>query len=188
MLAAAVAAFLTVFVAEFGDKSQLVCLTMACRYPQLQVLAGAMTAMALVLGLAAGVGDLLADVIPHTLVAVISGLFFIVIGILTWLSGEQRPEEGRGSSGFFQTLGMIFLAEFGDKTQLAVLFLAASFNYPVAVFGGAMAAMFINHVLAIYLGSRFIVRLKPHYIKVGSTIIFVVIGLGLVIFEAGFLF
>lgn len=187
MLAAALAAFLTVFVAEFGDKSQLVCLTMACRYPPLQVLAGAMTAMALVLGLAAGVGHLIADVIPQTLVAVIAGLFFIGVGIFTWLRGEQKPAEGSGRDGFFQTLGMIFLAEFGDKTQLAVLFLAASFNYPLAVFGGAMAAMFINHVLAIYLGNRFIARLKPHYIKIGSTIIFIAIGLALVIFETGFL-
>ena len=188
MLAAAVAAFLTVFVAEFGDKSQLVCLTMACRYPPLQVLAGAMTAMALVLGLAAGVGNLIADVIPHSLVAVIAGLFFIGVGILTWRRGDQKPAEGGGSDGFFQTLGMIFLAEFGDKTQLAVLFLAASFNYPLAVFAGAMVAMFINHVLAIYLGNRFVSRLKPHYIKIGSTIIFIAIGLALVIFETGFLF
>lgn len=188
MLAAAVAAFLTVFVAEFGDKSQLVCLTMACRYPPLQVLAGAMTAMALVLGLAAGAGNVIADLIPHNIVAVVAGIFFIVMGILTWLRGEQKPGEGSGSGGYFQTLGMIFLAEFGDKTQLAVLFLAASFNYPLAVFGGAMAAMLINHVLAIYLGNRFVSRLKPHYVRVGATIIFVVIGLALVIFETGFLF
>ena len=187
-MAAAVAAFLTVFVAEFGDKSQLVCLTMACRYPPLQVLAGAMTAMALVLGLAAGVGNLIADLIPHTLVAVIAGLFFIGVGILTWLRGDQKPEDGSGSGGFFQTLGMIFLAEFGDKTQLAVLFLAASFNDPLAVFGGAMAAMFINHVFAVYLGNRFVARLKPYYIKIGSTIIFIAIGIALVIFETGFLF
>ena len=188
MLAAAVSAFFTVFVAEFGDKSQLVCLTMACRYPPLQVLAGAMTAMALVLGLAAGAGNLVADALPHNLVAVISGIFFIGAGIFTWLRGEQEPEEGSASGGFFQTLGMIFLAEFGDKTQLAVLFLAASLGLPFAVFSGAMAAMLVNHVLAIYLGNRFVARLKPEYIKIGSTIIFVVIGLILVIFETDFLF
>ncbi len=188
MLAAAGAAFLTVFVAEFGDKSQLVCLTMACRYPPLQVLAGALTAMALVLGLAAGIGNLVADAIPHTLIAIISGVFFIGAGIFTWLRGEQKPEEGSGSGGYFQTLGMIFLAEFGDKTQLVVLFLTASLGYPFAVFGGAMAAMFVNHVLAIYLGYRFVSRLKPEYIKAGATIIFIAIGLILVFFETGFLF
>ncbi|MGM0651488.1 MAG: TMEM165/GDT1 family protein [Bacillota bacterium] len=188
MLAAAVAAFLTVFIAEFGDKSQLVCLTMACRYPPLQVLAGAMTAMVLVLGLAAGAGSLAADALPHSFVAVISGIFFVGVGIFTWLRGEQKAEEGCANGGYFQTLGMIFLAEFGDKTQLAVLLLAASLGLPFAVFGGAILAMFANHALAVYIGNRFVSRLKPEYVKISSTIIFVAIGLGLIIFETGFIF
>ncbi len=188
MIAAATAAFLTVFIAEFGDKSQLVCLTMACRYPPLQVLAGAMTAMAVVLGLAVGVGSIIAEAVPHSYVAVGSGIFFIAVGLYTYFRGKDSAEEKIGKTGYFQTLGMIFLAEFGDKTQLAAMFLAASFGYPLAVFAGAMLAMLVNHILAVYLGSRFITRVNPRYVKLGSASIFIVIGLVMIIIEAGFLF
>ncbi len=185
MLAAATAAFLTVLVAEFGDKSQLVCLTMACRYPPLQVLAGAMTAMAVILGVAVGVGSLIAETIPHSLVAVVSGLFFIAIGVYTFFSGKEQTTEDIGKTGFFQTFGVILLAELGDKTQLAAMFIAASFGYPLVVFAGAMLAMLVNQLLAVYVGSRFITRFNPLYIKIGSAAIFVFIGLLMIVFEAG---
>ncbi len=185
MIAAAVAAFLAVFVAEFGDKSQLVTLTMACRYPPLQVLAGAMLAFAVVVGLAVGVGGIVASYVPHTLVAIFSGIFFIAVGIFTYYRKRDHSEHCEGKAGFFQTLVMIFFAEFGDKTQLAAMFLAASLGYPLAIFAGAMLALLINHILAVYLGSQFITRINPHHVRIGSALLFVVIGLFMIIFEAG---
>jgi len=188
VLAAAIAAFITVFVAEFGDKSQIVCLTMACRYPPLQVLAGAMTAMAILLGLAVGVGGLLAVTIPHTLVAIIAGLFFIAVGIFNYLRKNEQVDDLNGRTGFIQTMIMIFIAEFGDKTQLATLFLAASLGYPAAVYGGALLAMLLNHIIAVYLGSRFISRVNPRHLKIGTTVLFICIGLVIIITESGISF
>lgn len=188
MSAAAAAAFITVFVAEFGDKSQLVCLTMACRYPPLQVLAGAMTAMAVVLGLAVAVGGFLAVAVPHSLIAVVSGLVFIVIGLLSFLRKDGQLKEFSGKAGFVQTMTMIFFAEFGDKTQLAVMFLTASFGYPLVIFAGAMAAMLLNHLLAVYLGNRFISQVNPRYIRIGTAVLFIAIGLFIITIDTGFLF
>lgn len=185
LIAAALTAFVTIFVAEFGDKTQLVSLTMACRYPPLQVLAGAMTALALVLGLAVGVGGLLAAAVPHSLIALISGLVFIVIGIFSFLRRKRPQQECSGRAGFLQTMIMVFIAEFGDKTQLAAMLLAAGFGYPLAVFGGAMAAMLLNHLLAIYLGSRFISRLDPVLLASAAAVLFVIIGLVMIVAEAG---
>lgn len=185
MIAAAVAAFLAVFVAEFGDKSQLVTLTMACRYPPLQVLAGAMLAFAVVVGLAVGVGGIVASYVPHTLAAILSGAFFIAVGIFTYYRKKEHNEACEGKAGFFQTLTMVFFAEFGDKTQLAAMFLAASLGYPLAVFAGAMMALLINQILAVYLGSQFIARINPRYIRIGSAVLFVTIGLFMIIFETG---
>lgn len=185
MFAAAVAAFITIFIAELGDKTQLVSMAMACRYPPLQVLAGAMIALAVVLGLAVGVGGFLAAAVPHTLIAVISGLVFIAIGIFSYLRRDDREKECTGRDGFLQTMIMVFVAEFGDKTQLAALFLAASLGYPLAVFGGAMAAMLLNHLLAVYFGSRFISRVNPRYLKIGTALLFISIGLVMIIIEAG---
>lgn len=187
MLAAVTAAFITVFVAEFGDKSQLVCLTMACRYPPLHVLAGAMTAMAIVLGLAVAVGGFLAASIPHSLIAIISGLVFITIGLLSFFRKDGHPGEFTGNTGFVQTMTMIFFAEFGDKTQLAVIFLTAAFGYPLLIFAGAMVAMLFNHLLAVYLGRWFISQVNPRYIRIGTAVLFIAIGLFMLVFEAGIL-
>ena len=185
MIAAAVAAFITIFVAEFGDKTQLVSMAMACRYPPLQVLAGAMTALAVVIGLAVVVGGFMATAIPHSLVAVVSGLVFIAIGIFSYLRKDDSDKVCNDRDGFVQTMFMVFIAEFGDKTQLAALFLTASLGYPLAVFGGAMVAMLLNHLLAVYLGSRFISRINPRFVKIGTAVLFIAIGLIMIIIEAG---
>lgn len=183
MFAAAAAAFITIFVAEFGDKTQLVSMCMACRYPPLQVLAGAMAALAVVIGLAVLVGGFLAAYIPHTLVAVLSGIVFIVIGIFSFLKKEDNTGECNNRDGFLQTMTLVFVAEFGDKTQVAAMFLTAGLGYPVAVFIGAMAAMFCNHLIAVYLGSRFISKIDDRYLKIGTAVLFILIGLIIIILE-----
>ena len=182
MFAAAFAAFISVFVAEFGDKTQLVSLSMASRYPPLHVLVGAMSALALVLGLAVGVGGLIAAYIPEAVIAIVSGAFFIIMGLFTLARREESgPEQRPGKAGLYQTFILIFLAEMGDKTQLAAMLLSANFGYPLAVFAGAMVAMFLNHLLAIYLGCRYFSRINPKLLKQGTAFLFMAIGLAIII-------
>jgi len=178
LFAALVAAFVTVFVAEFGDKTQLVSLSMACRYPPQQVLAGTMLALALVLGLAVGVGGLIAAHVPDLLIAVVSGIFFLVMGLVT-LAGREDVDWKRqpGKAGFYQTVILVFLAEMGDKTQMAAILLSASFGRPLEVFAGAMAAMLLNHTLAIFLGRRYFSRINPRLLRQGAAFLFIAIGL-----------
>ncbi len=184
MIAAATAAFISIFVAEFGDKTQLVSLSMAGRYPPLQVLGGAMAGMALVMGLAVGAGGLVAASISPAVITVASGIFFIIMGLFTLL--RRGPETGppTGRSGFYQTAALVFLAELGDKTQMAALLLSAHFGRPAAVFAGAMAAMFINHALAVFLGGRFVSRVPPRLLKGATAILFIGIGLVMLILPA----
>ncbi len=183
MLTAALTAFVAVFLAEIGDKTQLVSLSMACRYPPLQVLGGAMAALALVVGMGVGAGAFILAIIPHSLITITSGLMFIVIGAFTYFKKEQKSSQCTARTGFMQTMIMIFIAEFGDKSQLAALFLVTGLGYPLAVFTGAMLAMLLNHALAIYLGSRFLARLDPRIIKMSTAALFVVIGLAVLVLE-----
>lgn len=176
MMAAVFAAFISVFVAEFGDKTQLVSLSMASRYPPLQVLGGALLALFLVLALAVGLGGFIAAYIPRPVIVLVSGTFFVAMGLYTLLSREKVLVAGTGRAGFYQTLGAVFLAEMGDKTQLATMLLAANFDRPLAVLAGAMLAMAVNHSLAIFLGARFFSRLNPRRLKVGTAALFIVIG------------
>lgn len=182
MIAVMLAAFISIFVAEFGDKTQLVSLSMACRYPPLQVLAGAMVALFLVMALAVGAGGFMAAYIPQPVIILVSGIFFVIMGLFTLLSKEQSKELcSKGKAGFYQTLGAVFLAEMGDKTQIAAMLLTASLGRPAAVLAGAMLAMFVNHALAIFLGARFFSRINPRYLKTGTSMLFITIGL-LIIF------
>ncbi len=184
MFAAALAAFVSVFVAEFGDKTQLVSLSMASRYPPMQVLAGAMVALAVVLGLAVGVGGLVAAYIPDVVIAIVSGVFFIIMGLFTLARREDNePEQRPGKAGFYQTLVLVFLAEMGDKTQMAAMLLSANFGRPLEVFAGAMVAMFLNHALAIFLGRRYFSRINPKLLKQGTAFLFMIIGLAIIIFS-----
>ncbi len=184
MIAAVATAFVSIFVAEFGDKTQLVSLSMACRYPPLQVLGGAMTGLALVMVLAVGAGGLVATIIPAAVIAVASGIFFVIMGVFTLF--RRDPAEGldAGCSGFYQTAAMVFLAELGDKTMMAALLLSAHFGRPVAVFAGAMAAMFLNHALAVYLGGRFFSKVPPRLLKGATAFLFIAIGLLMLTLQA----
>lgn len=169
--------FLTVFVAEMGDKTQLVTLTMASRYPPRQVFQGAMIGLFLVLSIAVGAGGIIARVMPTELIALLSGAFFILIGLWTLFQKEEATgDPAAGRSAFWHTLGMVFLAELGDKTQISAMLLAAAYGSPFLVLGGAMTAQALNHGLAIFLGRRYLSRLPRRYLRLAASLLFIVVG------------
>ena len=171
-------AFAATLFAEMGDKTQLVTLTLATRHPPLRVLAGSLSALAAITGLAVLLGEYLAQLFPQKWTMLASGLFFIVVGIFLLLQREEAENTevsntGRGIA--LQTFLMV-LAELGDKTQLTAIALTAAYSSPTAVFLGAMAGQTVNHSLAAYLGARFLSRLPDRAIKVGSALLFILFG------------
>lgn len=173
-----IAAFLATFIAEMGDKTQLVTLTMACRCPPRQVFIGAMAALGLVTGMGVAAGGLVSELLPPNAVAVASGIFFIFTGIFTFLGKESSDKvKTEGKQAMLQTFGMIFLAEMGDKTQLTALALTAAYGTPWLIFTGAMTGQALNHGLAAFLGSRYLSVLPKGFIRVATLIIFLVFGL-----------
>ncbi len=181
MVSALFTAFITIFIAEFGDKTQLVSLSMAGRHPPLQVLGGALSALFLVLSMAILAGKMMATYFPQPVLIAASGGAFILMGLYTAVKKERDSDLPSGKTGFYQTLGMVFLAEIGDKTQIAAMLLAANLGRPLPVLTGAMLAMAANHALAVYLGSRLLSRFNPRYMKIGTAILFMVIGLVLIL-------
>lgn len=180
MLAAILAAFVSIFIAECGDKTQLVTLSMASRYPPLQVLSGALLALFLVLSLAVGAGGFFAARIPRPVIILVSGVFFVFMGFYTLFKREQEGISGVERAGFYRTFGAVILAEMGDKTQLTALLLAASSGRPLAVLTGGMLAMAANHSLAVFLGARFISRLDPYCLRIGTAALFILLGLAMI--------
>ena len=176
----AIAAFF-VFLAEMGDKTQLVALAFATRYSARIVLAGVFVATLLVHLVSVGLGEAAGTVIPAFWIQLISGLAFIIFGIWT-IYGDEIGDEGERSEhslGPLMTVGItFFLAELGDKTMLATVTIASEQRQFVAVWLGSTVGMVIADGLAIIVASRMRRRLPEKLIRYGAAAIF--IGSGIV--------
>jgi len=78
---------------------------------------------------------------------------------------------------FWATFSMIFLAELGDKTQLATISMASETKFPISVFVGAIAAFFVATLVAFFIGSIISKYVPENYVRIGAGCLFVVIGL-----------
>jgi putative Ca2+/H+ antiporter (TMEM165/GDT1 family) len=147
-------AFGVVFVAELGDKTQLVVLTMGAR----QRLAAAIPALALTIvalqGIAVSVGATLAEFVPDTALQIGAGVLFCIFAVWTWRGAgdeEAEAEGGRTRTGVVGMCVAFFLAELGDKTQLTTAALAADHG-PVPVWIGASFGLLGATLLALVAG------------------------------------
>ena len=170
---------LAVGLAEMGDKTQLSILLLSSRTNEYaRLLLGVMLAFLLADGFAILVGSWVNEVIPAHLVKVVSGLVFILFGILI-LRGESEDEETGSLSAkgaFISGFSMIFLSEWGDKTQIASALFATEYD-PRMVFLGVMIALFALTVMAIFLGRYLSQRIDRKAITRAAGVVFLLIGL-----------
>jgi putative Ca2+/H+ antiporter (TMEM165/GDT1 family) len=173
--------FFLVFLAELGDKSQLVCITLAAKHNRpWPVLVGAMLAFAVLNLLAVLFGALVASWIPEFWLALIIAGLFGFFGVQTLLTVDDPEKEYEGiqsNRGLFLTaLLMIFVAEFGDKTQLAVAGLASNYH-GLPVWFGATLALLVTTALGVIVGQRLLTRLPPRLIHKFSGVLFLLLAL-----------
>jgi len=166
-LSSAGATFLLVALAEIGDKSQLVCMTLAARHRGAPVVLGAVAAFALLNLLAVLFGAAVAAWLPEWLVTLAVAVLFAVFGIaaLRHETGDddEAVEEKPGHGIFATTFLMIFLAEFGDKTQIAVAGMGSTAD-ATATWSGATLALATTSLLAVLAGRRWLNRLPLGWI------------------------
>ncbi len=171
--------FLLVGLAEFGDKSQLVCMTLAARHRGLPVLVGAIAAFAVLNLLAVLFGAAVAAWLPEWLVTAAVAVLFAVFGISALRYQEEDEdddvEEAPGHGIVATTFLLIFLAEFGDKTQLAVAGLGIT-GEPTAVWAGATAALAVTSALGVFAGRKLLNRLPLKWIHRVSGIFFLLLA------------
>jgi putative Ca2+/H+ antiporter (TMEM165/GDT1 family) len=180
-LAAFLIAFGTVTLAEMGDKTQLLTMAFAAKHHPVKVLLGVLAASALLNALAVAAGNLLARY--ETLGAWIqlaASLSFI--GFALWsLRGEKpRAEKGRKARlGPVMTVAAsFFVAELGDKTQLAAVALAAKFpEAPAPVFMGATLGLLAANGVGVFVGAVFCRRLPEKVFRLASAAAFLLFGL-----------
>ena len=172
--------FLLIFIAEMGDKSQLMALAFGSRLPARLVLSGIFAATLLVHLFSVAIGELLGVALPSFWIAVAAGVAFIGFGIWT-IRGDSLDDDhavvGKRFGAFFTVAATFFLAELGDKTMLATVTLASQFQEFVPVWIGSTVGMVVADGLAIWIGRVAGQRLPERLIRYSAAAVFAVSGL-----------
>ncbi|HZL04871.1 MAG TPA: TMEM165/GDT1 family protein, partial [Coriobacteriia bacterium] len=144
MLTVLIVATVLVAIAELGDKTQILVLSLAARFSAKHVLLGVFAAVVVLQFIATAAGCLVGGVIPQDVLRVVTGVLFVGFGVVTLRSARKidETEEVRAPSRFgpvLTTFAAFFLAELGDKTQIVAMTVAAD---PGAALGslGALAS------------------------------------------------
>ena len=178
-MTAFIASLLFVTLAEMGDKTQLLAMAFATRFPAKTVLSAVFVATLLNHALAVAVGRLLTTVIPLEVISFVAALSFILFGLWT-IRGDtlEGEDEQRSGYGPFVTVAIaFFIAELGDKTQLATISLAVKYTDPIAVLLGTTTGMVLADGFGIIIGIVLGKRIPDAVIRLVSAGIFILFGL-----------
>jgi len=168
-----------IFAAEIGDKSQLVCMTLAARHRATPVIFGAIAAFSLLNVLAVIFGVAIATWLPDYLVAGLVSALFAVFGLQSlFFTDEDNDEEIKPKSThnlFFTTFLLITVAEFGDKTQLAVVALSST-AIPAAIWIGSTLALSSSAILGVLAGRTLFQKISLSLLHKISGVIFIILA------------
>jgi putative Ca2+/H+ antiporter (TMEM165/GDT1 family) len=186
--------FGVIFVAELPDKTALAALVLATRHRPAPVFLGAALALAIQSLVAVAAGSLFA-LLPARAVHIGAGLLFIVSAAVMWLRPPEEdpvPAEGEAPAGggvtaepspFFRSFGtvfaVVFVAEWGDLTQIATAAFAAHERAPVLVFFSSTAALWAVTAIAVSVGNRAATLIHPALMQRVAAILFLMVGVTL---------
>jgi putative Ca2+/H+ antiporter (TMEM165/GDT1 family) len=180
-----------VALAEIGDKTQLLAFLLAARFKKpVPIVAGILVATLANHGLAGVLGTWIAAAVGPDILRWVLGLSFLAMAVWTMIPDAIEDEETRaaGRLGVFgATLVTFFLAEMGDKTQLATVALAAHYAAPLAVVAGTTLGMLVADVPAVFAGDRLAGRVPMKLVHGIAAALFAALGIA-VLFGADHLF
>ncbi|WP_059014863.1 TMEM165/GDT1 family protein [Mycobacterium sp. M26] len=189
MLTAILVSLGVVFLAELGDKSQLITMTYALRHRWWVVLTGVGIAAFLVHGLSVTIGHFLGLTLPERPIAFAAAIAFLAFAVWTWRekSDDEDPDVAQPPAEprfvVFAVVSSFVLAELGDKTMLATVALASDYNW-AGVWIGATAGMVLADGVAIAAGRLLHRRLPERFLHVMASLLFLLFGLW-ILFDAG---
>jgi putative Ca2+/H+ antiporter (TMEM165/GDT1 family) len=169
-----------VALAEIGDKTQLLAFLLAARFKKpLPIIAGILCATVVNHGLAGALGAWITASLSPEILRWVLGASFIGMAVWTLIPDKIEDDEGdiAGRWGVFgATLITFFLAEMGDKTQIATVAMAAHFPDPVLVVIGTTLGMLIADVPAVFIGDRLSARIPMRLVHGIAAALFLVLG------------
>ena len=179
-----------VALAEMGDKTQLLSLMLAARYPKqaLAIIAGIFVATIVNHACAALLGHWLTTLLSPDVMRWILGLSFLGIGL--WLLVPDHINDTARSKAvdrawqvFLLTVGLFFLAEMGDKTQIATIALGARYEDVVSVTVGTTLGMMLANAPAVWLGQKFTKHMPIKWVHAVAAVTFIAIGIATLIWS-----
>jgi putative Ca2+/H+ antiporter (TMEM165/GDT1 family) len=169
-----------VALAEIGDKTQLLAFLLAARFKKpLPIILGILVATLLNHGMAGALGAWLTSLVSPQVMRWILGASFLAMA--AWTLVPDTIDEGETKTAnqvgvFSATVVTFFLAEMGDKTQLATIALAAHYATPVAVIAGTTLGMMLADVPAVFVGNRFAAKIPMKLIRSVAAAMFALLG------------
>jgi Ca2+/H+ antiporter, TMEM165/GDT1 family len=175
---AVLSSFLLVAASEMGDKTQLLAFSLVTRFRKPWVVMGGILVATLANhALASSVGSWVSAHVPPRLMAAILAATFIGFGLWT-LKPDTLDEEAKPPrfGAFLTTTVLFFLAEMGDKTQLATVAMAARYQNILQVTGGTTLGMLFSDGLAVFLGDRLAGKVQMKWLRWGAASLFFIFG------------
>ena len=170
-----------VALAEIGDKTQLLAFVLAARFHRpLPIIAGIFAATVVNHAFAGAAGAWLMALLGPDILRWILGLSFLGMAAWTLIPDtldEGEPTQARRYGVFVTTLIAFFLAEMGDKTQLATVAMAAKYAAPLAVVAGTTLGMMIANVPAVFVGERLLKRVPMRLVHGIAALLFAALGI-----------
>jgi putative Ca2+/H+ antiporter (TMEM165/GDT1 family) len=170
-----------VALAEIGDKTQLLAFLLAARFKKpLPIIAGILVATIVNHALAGAVGAWISTSVPSSVLRIGLGLSFIGMAIWTLIPDKIENDEGNAARRygvFVATLVTFFLAEMGDKTQIATVVLAAHYAMPVTVVIGTTLGMLIADVPAVFVGDKLATKIPLKVVHTIAAAVFALLGI-----------
>jgi putative Ca2+/H+ antiporter (TMEM165/GDT1 family) len=172
-----IASLVFVVLAEMGDKTQLLAMAFSCRYRWQTVMWGVFAATAVNHLMAAAVGNYLTSIVPLDWIKATAAASFILFGLWTIRGDRLEGEDKRFKFSPFWTVTVaFFIAEMGDKTQLATIALAVEYNSVFSVWYGTTLGMLIADGIGIVFGVVMGKRIPERTIKWAASMIFMGFG------------
>lgn len=177
-MTAFIASLIFVVLAEMGDKTQLLAMAFACKFRWQTVMWGVFVATAANHLMAAAAGSYLAAIVPMATIKIAAAVSFIIFGLWTIRGDTLEGEDKKYNFSPFWTVTIaFFMAEMGDKTQLATIALAVEYNTIIPVWMGTTIGMVISNGFGIIVGNVMGKHIPERAIKWASALIFIAFGL-----------
>jgi putative Ca2+/H+ antiporter (TMEM165/GDT1 family) len=179
-----ISSFILNFTAELGDKTQIIAFMLAGSYGILFTTVGIFLSVVALQAIAVSQGWLFQSFFENkTNLNLVAGLIFLAFGILTYIKKEEHEDQEKlepaksSNKPLLQIALLFFVAELGDKTQIATLVKASTSKNILLTYLGAVCGLFVSNFIGIFLGNLFREKVKEKWLTLASSLIFTGFGI-----------